>query len=420
MFAAYEWKIAARYLRARRGERFVSVIGAFSLVGIALGVATLIIVMSVMGGFKVDLLSRILGLNGHIGIFAASSGPGGGGFEDYEALLPKIRALPGVVSAIPVVDGQALVTSSRAATGGLIRGIAPQDLRSLHAVSDHLVAGTLADFQPGDAIAIGSGMARRLGVTIGDSVTLLAPEGAATPFGTIPRIRSFRVVAIFEVGMHEYDQAYAFLPLSDAQLFFRHPGRVTEIELRIEDPLATPRLIPLLRRLLDDRPLSIIDWEHSNDSFFAAVQVERNVMFLILTLIILVAAFNVISSLIMMVKDKTGDIAILRTMGATRGAVMRIFFLCGAAVGVSGTVFGTVIGVLFCLNIQTLQAWVEALTGVSVFNPEVYYLAHLPARLDPWEVIEIVSMALALSFLSTLYPSFRAARTDPVEALRYE
>ncbi len=325
-----------------------------------------------------------------------------------------------MVSAIGVVDGQALVTSPHGATGGLIRGIAPEDFRALHAVSDHLIEGRIDDFQPGDAIVIGAGMARRLGVTVGDTVTLVSPEGAATPFGTVPRIRAFHVAAVFEVGMHEYDQAYAFLPLTDAQLFFRRPHRVTEIELRLDDPLAAPRLIPEIRRVLGERALSIIDWEHSNDSFFAAVQVEQNVMFLILTLIILVAAFNVISSLIMMVKDKTADIAILRTMGATPGSVMRIFFLCGAAVGVSGTVAGTVLGVLFCLNIQTLQHWVEALTGVSVFNPEVYYLAHLPARLDPWEVTEIVVMALALSFLSTLYPSFRAARIDPVEALRYE
>ncbi len=421
MFNAFERAVAGRYLRARRGERFVSVIAGFSLIGIALGVATLIIVMSVMGGFKVDLLNRILGLNGHLGIYAIDGEGAARGLADYTALTKRIAAIPDVTLAIPVVDGQALVSSPRgAATGGLIRGIRKEDLLALRAVSDHLVEGSLTDFTPGDAIAIGVGMARRLGLSVGDTLTLISPQGAATAFGTVPRIRAYRVIAIFQVGMNEYDQAYAFLPLTDAQVFFQEPDRASEIEVRVNDPLAVGAVVRAIRAALGDTPVHIIDWQHSNDSFFAAVEVEQNVMFLILTLIILVAAFNVISSLIMMVKDKTRDIAVLRTLGAPRGAVMRIFLMCGASVGVAGTLIGTLLGVVFCLNITTLQHWVESITGVSVFNPEVYYLAHLPARLDWREVTEIIVMALALSLLATLYPSWRAARTDPIEALRHE
>ncbi len=420
MFNAFERKIAGRYLRARRGERFVSVIASFSLIGIALGVATLIIVMSVMGGFKIDLLNRILGLNGHLGVYAAERGGPERGLADYEALAAHIRAIPGVVSAIPVIDGQALFSAERgAATGGLVRGIRAADLKTLRAVADHILEGSLDAFTPGDAIVVGVGMARRLGLGVGSVLTLVAPQGAATAFGTVPRIRAYHVVAVFQIGMNEYDQAYAFLPLEDAQIFFQQPKSVTQIEVRVADPLHVGAVARAIRAALGDN-VAIVDWQHSNDSFFAAVEVEQNVMFLILTLIILVAAFNVISSLIMMVKDKTGDIAVLRTLGAPRSAIMRIFLMCGASVGISGTLIGSVLGIVFCLNIQTLQHWVEAVTGVSVFNPEVYYLAHLPARLDPWEVGEIIGMALTLSLLATLYPSWRAARTDPVEALRHE
>jgi lipoprotein-releasing system permease protein len=416
MFNAFERAVAGRYLRARRGERFVSVIAGFSLVGIALGVATLIIVMSVMGGFKVDLLSRILGFNGHLGVYGS-----GAPLANYEALTEKIRGIPGVMAVTPVVDGQVLLTDDRgSSTGGLVRGVRQADLKALHAVSDHIVAGSLDAFQGDDAIAVGVGLARRFGLGIGSQLTLVSPEGAATAFGTIPRVRAYRVVAIFQVGMNEYDTSYVFLPLEAAQIFFQKPGSATQIEVMVQDPERVGEVSHAIRVTLSGVPITVVDWQQTNNSFFAAVQVEQNVMFLILTLIILVAAFNVISSLIMMVKDKTKDIAVLRTIGAGRGAVMRIFLMCGASVGVTGTVVGTLIGVVFCLNIQTLQGWVESITGVSVFNPEVYYLTHLPARLDWHEVLQVVLMALCLSLLATLYPSWRAARTDPVEALRHE
>ncbi len=414
MFGPFERAVAGRYLRARRGERFVSVIAGFSLVGIALGVATLIIVMSVMGGFKTDLLGRILGFNGHLGVYGA-----GQPLTGFDADVAKIKAVPGVVTAIPVVDGQVLLTDDRGNnTGGYVRGIRQADLQSLHAVSDHIRAGSLADFKGPDAIAIGITLANRFGLTAGGKITLVSPQGAATAFGSIPRVRAYTITTIFQVGMNEYDSGYVFLPLDSAQIFFQQPGQATQIEVSVDDPDHARAIGRAILAQLPDTPVRIVDWQQTNNSFFAAIQVEQNVMFLILTLIILVAAFNVISSLIMMVKDKTRDIAVLRTIGAGRGAVLRIFLMVGASIGVTGTVLGTVLGVLFCLNIQTIQGWVEAITGRSVFDPTVYYLAHLPARLDWHEVAQIIVMALVLSLLATLYPSWRAAKTDPVEALR--
>ena len=414
MFGPFERAVAGRYLRARRGERFVSVIAGFSLVGIALGVATLIIVMSVMGGFQTDLLNRILGFNGHLGVYSTA-----GRLQDYDADAAKIRSVPGVISAVPVIDGQVLLSGPRGqSSGGLVRGIEPKQFGDMSGVS--IPAGSLADFQGEDAIAIGTGLAGKFGLGVGDELTLVSPQGAATAFGTIPRVRAYKIVAIFSVGMNEYDTAYVFLPLQAAQIFFQSPGAVSQIEVRVDDPDRVRQIGREIGTVLAGLPLRIVDWQQNNNSFFAAVKVEQNVMFLILTLIILVAAFNVISSLIMMVKDKTRDIAVLRTIGAGRGAILRIFLMCGASVGVTGTVVGVVIGVLFCLNIQSIQGWVEAVTGARVFNPEVYYLTHLPARLNPAEVMQVVVMALALSLLATIYPSWRAARTDPVEALRHE
>ena len=415
MFGSFERAVAGRYLRSRRGERFVSVIAGFSLIGIALGVGTLIVVMSVMGDFKVDLLSRILGFNGSVGVYGA-----GAPLTDYASLADKLRAVPGVASAIPVVDGQVLLNGQGASTGGIARGISQADLRGLRAVSDHIVAGSLDKFDGPDAIAIGIGLARRFSLRVGDQLTLISPQGAATAFGTVPRVRSYTVAAIFQVGMNEYDTNYVFLPIAAAQIFFQRPNTATQIEIGLNNPEDVGAVLPGLRDAVRGTPVNLVDWRQNNNSFFAAVQVEQNVMFLILTLIILVAAFNVVSSLIMMVKDKTRDIAVLRTIGAGRGAILRIFLMCGASVGVTGTVLGTVLGVLFCQNIEAIQNLVERVTGASVFNPEIYYLTHLPARLNWTEVSQIIAMALVLSLLATIYPSWRAARTDPVKALRDE
>jgi len=416
MFNAFERTVAFRYLRARKGERFVSVIAVFSLVGIALGVATLIIVMSVMNGFRQELLGRILGLNGHLGVYAAEGGP----LRDFDPLVQRIRTLPGVVEATPIVEGQVLLTSEAGgASGGVARGIRPEDLRDRAIIANNIRLGSLANFQGEDAIVIGTGLANRMRVGIGDRISMISPQGRATVVGTLPRIRSFRVVAMFNVGMNEYDSSFVFIPLSAAQLYFQVPDAASQIEVFVQDPTRV-RAVNLEIRRSVDRPMRIVDWQDANSSFFNAVQVERNVMFLILTLIIIVAAFNIISSLIMLVKDKGRDIAILRTMGATRGAILRIFLLCGASVGFLGTLIGFGIGLVFCLNIESIRQFLQSLTGTELFSPEVYFLSQLPAVVDPKEVAQVVGMGLGLSLLATIYPSWRAARLDPVEALRNE
>jgi len=416
MFGPFERAIAGRYLRARRGERFVSVIAAFSLVGIALGVATLIIVMAVMSGFKDDLLSRILGLNGHLGVYAATSA----GMTDFDPIASRIRMLPGVVSAMPVIEGQVLMSAGGQNSGGIVRGVRQEDLRKLPAIGGNIREGSLDDFHGDDAIAVGATLAQRFRLDIGSRLTLLSPDGAVTAFGTVPRVKAYRVVAIFQAGMNEYDSSFTFLPLEAAQVFFQKPSAITDIEVMVRDPERVSEINQEIRDAFAGKALRVLDWTQMNNSLFAAVQVEQNVMFLILTLIILVAAFNVVSSLIMMVKDKTGDIAVLRTMGAARGAIMRIFLMCGASVGITGTAVGTLLGVLFCLNIERIRLGLQGLTGTKLFDPEIYYLEHLPAKLDFLTVTQVVVMALGLSLLATLYPSWRAARTDPVEALRHE
>ncbi|MDB5370427.1 MAG: lipoprotein-releasing system transrane subunit LolC [Roseomonas sp.] len=417
MFGAFERMVAFRYLRARKGERFVSVIATFSLVGIALGVATLIIVMSVMNGFRQELLGRILGLNGHLGIYAAD----GGGLRDFDSILARVRGLPGIVSAAPVVEGQVLLTSdSGGATGGFARGIRPGDLRARPILAGNIQAGNLAQFEGDDAIIVGSRLAQKLRVRLGDKVTMVSPQGRTTVIGMVPRLKAYTVVALFDTGMNEYDSGYVFLPLAAAQTYFQMREAVSQIEIFAQNPDEVRQVTREISRALSPMPYRVLDWQASNSSFFAAVQVERNVMFLILTLIIVVAAFNIVSSLIMLVKDKGRDIAVLRTMGASRGAVMRIFLICGTSIGVLGTGIGFALGLVFCLNIERIRQALQALTGTELFNAEVYFLTRLPAVVNPNEVVQVVLMGLGLSLLATLYPSWRAAKTDPVEALRNE
>jgi len=414
MFGAFERKVAARYLRARRGERFVSVIAIFSLVGIALGVATLIIVMSVMNGFRQELLSQILGLNGDIGVYGQNAPLTG-----YDDIAAKIKALPGVTSAFPISQGEVLLSGPQGgALGGIARGITPDGLNALPTVSNHVVAGNLADLTGQGVIAIGQGLAQQFGVGVGGNVTLILPQGKPTVFGTIPSIESFKVVAIFQTGMQQYDSSFVFLPLAAAQTLFQQPGAATQIQVFVTDPDNDTAIKQEIASVLPGA--NIQDWRQDNDSFLAAVTVEGNVMFLILTLIILVAAFNVISSLIMMVKDKAADIAILRTMGASSGAILRIFLMCGASVGVLGTLIGFVLGVVFCAYIEQIKEFVQWITGTPLFDPTVYYLESLPAKLDWHQVVEVLLMSFALSLLATIYPSWRAAKIDPIEALRRE
>ena len=414
IFSTFERMVAFRYLRARRRESFISVIAGFSLLGIALGVATLIIVMSVMNGFRAELLGRVLGLNGHMSI-TAPAGP----LFNYDQIVADVRQTTGVVSVMPVIEGQVMVTSANVAAGALVRGIEPSDLAKRQIIAGNIISGSL-DRLTEDSIVVGERLATRLGVFPGDTITLVAPQGSVSPFGAVPRMRGYRIAALFKIGMYEYDNSFIYMPIASARLFFNLPeGSVSSLEVLTGDP---DRVWDVGRdvRARIGQPVRVFNWQQSNASFVSALKVERNVMFLILTLIILVAAFNIISSLIMLVKDKGRDIAVLRAMGATKGMILRIFFLSGASVGVAGTIAGFILGLLFCLNIETIRGWVEALTGTTVFAPEIYFLSKLPAKVDPVEVATIVLMALSLSVLATIYPSWRAARLHPAEALRDE
>jgi len=417
MFGPFERTVAGRYLRARKGERFISIIAIFSLIGIALGVATLIVVSSVMSGFQTELVGRILGLNGHMTIEAYA----GEQIDPFIALRDRIAALPGVVSVIPTLDGQALLSGPNGASrGGLVRGIAREDLDALPAISHRILAGSLDNFHGDDAIVIGVGLANLYRLRVGSMLTVISPQGAATAFGTIPRVRAYPVVAIFDAGIASYNDSVVFLPLSAAQIYFQKPDAVTGMEIRVKDPEQVQALVAPLRGVLGDRQVLLRDWRHANDQIVGVLQVQKDTMFIVLGLIIVVAAFNVISSLIMLVKDKRADIAVLRTIGASSGAILRIFLMCGAFVGVTGTAIGTIIGVLFCRNIVAIQHAIEDLSGGRVFDSSVFMLTTLPDQVDWPDVIRVVLLGLALSLLATIYPSWRAARTDPVEALRHE
>jgi lipoprotein-releasing system permease protein len=413
-FAPFEWMLSLRYLRSRRREGFISVIAGFSFLGIMLGVATLIIVMAVMNGFRKELLDKILGLNGHLLVQPLETP-----LTDWDAVAQRISAVGGIRLAAPIVEGQALASSPFNSAGVLVRGIRSADLVKLGSVANNLKQGTLDGFDGGQGLAIGRRLSDQLSVRAGDNITLVAPRGAVTPMGTTPRIKTYKVAAVFEIGMSEYDGAIVFMPLPEAQLYFNRAGDVTAIEVYTTNP----DRIENFRRLVTDaanRPIFMIDWRQRNATFFNALQVERNVMFLILTLIILVAALNIISGLIMLVKDKGGDIAIMRTMGATQGSVMRIFLITGAAIGVVGTIAGFLLGLVICQNVESIRQFLSWMTRTELFSPELYFLSRLPAEMDVGETTAVVVMALTLSLLATLYPSWRAARLDPVEALRYE
>jgi lipoprotein-releasing system permease protein len=413
-FAPFEWMLSLRYLRARRKEGFISVIAGFSFLGIMLGVATLIIVMAVMNGFRKELLDKILGLNGHLLVQPLESP-----LTDYEAVAQRISQVEGIRLAVPIVEGQALASSPFNAAGVLVRGIRGADLGNLGSIARNIKQGTLEGFDQGQGVVIGRRLADQLTLRAGDNVTLVAPRGAVTPMGTTPRIKVYKIAAVFEIGMSEYDAAFVFMPLTEAQAYFNRANDVTAIEVYTTNPDQIVRFRQLVTEAAK-RPIFMIDWRQRNATFFNALQVERNVMFLILTLIVLVAAFNIASSLIMLVKDKGRDIGILRTMGASQGAIMRVFLITGAAIGVLGDLVGFLVGLLVCLNIESIRQFMSWLTNTELFSPELYFLSRLPAELDVGETTAVVVMALALSLLATLYPSWRAARLDPVEALRYE
>ena len=414
-FSTFERMVAWRYLRPRRKEAAVSIITAISLVGVTLGVAALIIVMAVMNGFRAELLDRILGLNGHV-IIQPVERP----LDDYDAVAERLNGIAGVEFALPLVEGQTLASGNvGAGTGALVRGVRLEDFPKLTTVADNIKEGSLDDFLAGDGVAVGIRMAQNLGLVVGERLTLVSPEGDVTPFGTTPRVKSYPVKAIFEMGMSEYDASIVFLPLPEAQLYFNSEGVAQAIEVFMDDPDA----VDSMKLLIEDaaeRPIFMVDWRQRNSAFFSALIIERNAMFLILSIVVIVASLNIISSLIMLVKEKGRGIAILRTMGATRSAILRIFIMAGTGVGLVGTIAGFLLGVLVCLNIRNIQRFMNWIAGQDVWDPTVRFLSEIPAEMNPWETLAVVGLALTLSFLAALFPASRAARLDPVEALRYE
>jgi lipoprotein-releasing system permease protein len=379
-----------------------------------LGVATLIIVLSVMNGFRKELLDKIVGINGHVFVGAIDKP-----LTDYADLSKALERIPSVQLALPLVEGQALASTQAGAGGVLVRGVREADIKRIPAIANSIKMGSLDGFSGNSGVVIGKRLAEQLFLRPGDMLTLTAPKGAQTAFGTAPRIKTYPVAAVYEIGMSEFDSAFVYMPLEEAQAYFNHDGDVNAIELFLANPDRVDEAKATISARIE-RPMFLTDWRQRNKTFFGVLEVERNVMFLILTLIVLVAALNIVSGLIMLVKDKSADIAILRTMGATRGAILRIFLITGASIGVVGTLAGFGLGTVIALNVENIRAFFSALTQTNLFPAEFYFLSHLPSDMDPREVAMVVGMALVLSLIATLYPAWRAARLDPVEALRYE
>jgi lipoprotein-releasing system permease protein len=412
-FARFEWMVALRYLRARRRASFVSAIAGFSFLGIMVGVATLIVVMSVMNGFHKELLDKIIGINGHIFLQGVETP-----LTDYDNVVGELGAVKGIDLAIPLIEGPAAVSSNHMSFA-LVRGIREADIKRLPGIVGNVKLGTLDGFDKAEGVAIGQRLAETLGLTVGDKIKILIAHGAQTPFGITPRSKFYPITAIFQIGMAEFDNLFVYLPLAEAQAFFNKDEEVSVVEIFLH----APEKIDAVRMEIDKavtRPMIMTDWRERNKTYFDALAVERNVMFIILTLIILVAALNTVSGLIMLVKDKGRDIAILRTMGATRGAIMRIFLITGASIGVAGTLAGFALGIAVASHVETIRQFLNGLLHFNLFPAELYFLSRLPSVVDPGDVAAIVMTALALSVLATLYPSWRAAKLDPVEALRYE
>jgi lipoprotein-releasing system permease protein len=417
-FSFWERSVALRYLRARRKDGGVALISTISFILIMLAVAILIIVMSVMNGFRTELLDRILGFNGHMHVTGAVTlGP------ERELALQRIRAVPGVVQAAPLVEAQALVQGRGQASGAIVRGMRPEDVRGTGFIAGNIKAGSLQGFgdgdDGGDLIVVGDRLAAAMGVEPGDTLVLTSPSAGATVMGSSPVTKAYTVAATFSVGMSQYDESFIYMPLTQAQLFFGRGDTADTIQVMVDDPDRTEAMRPEIQRAVGPDGV-VTDWRDQEQAYFNALEVERTTMTLIMMLLVLIAAANIISCLIMLVKNKGRDIAVLRTLGAGQGAILRIFFLAGSMIGALGTAAGLTLGILFCANIQHIQGFVEWATGTQVFNAEIYFLSHIPAKIDWREVAFVTAFSLGASFLATIPPSLQAARLDPVEALRFE
>jgi lipoprotein-releasing system permease protein len=412
MLAPVERLIALRYLRARRKEGFISVIAGFSLLGICVGVATLIIVLSVMSGFRQEVLNRLLGVNGHLNLAAA-----GRNLDDFDKVAAEVAKVKGVVAVYPTVDGNVMAAASRYTGWAQVHAIRREDIEKNRLL--RIIGGGLEEFSGKSIVAIGSRLADRLHIKVNDTVTLIQPQNSCTVLGCIPRSKTYDVIAIFEVGMSIYDERIVYMPLEAGQLFFQAKNAASALVVNVDNP---DDVFPIGRAIFEatGSRFRIIDWQQQYAGYFAWLDVQRNVLALIMALIVVVAALNVISGQVLLVRDKTREIAILRTMGVTRGAILRIFLMCGIGVGIVGTAAGVGLAVLFCDNIENIRQWLQEVAHITLFPPDVYFLKELPARLSVGNVVGVVALSLVLSFLATSYAAWRAARLDPVEALRYE
>lgn len=392
----------------------ISVIAMFSLSGIALGVMTLIVVLSVMNGVRQEMIKSIVGLEGHVTVYSNARG-----LTDYDALAQHITTMPEVANASPKIEGQIMASARGRSLGALVAGYRAEDLANKKLLTDKIIGGDIEAFKRGEGVMIGSRMAEKMGLSVGDALTLISPEGQATVAGTVPRVKAYPVVAIFSVGMFAYDNGLIVMPFNEAQTYFKLPEAASLLEINLKNADASPSFARALATEMG-ADFRVYDWKRSNAQILSAVLVQRNVMFLILMLIILVACFNIISSLIMLVREKGRDIAILRTMGATRASIQKIFMLCGMSVGVVGTMVGVVLGLLVAFNTENIQAAIERSTGQKLFADELYFLSHLPSEVRVSEVLMVVAMSLLLSLLATIYPAYRGAKMNPAEALRYE